>query len=133
MKLTQDTTQQNRLAVTIANGAAVSGDIYASSDGRVRAYGFRLLSVSVPSAWTAADIGFEVSADGSTWVKVYDETGVRIKITGVATAAAGIYTAPPKIALVGMWPYLRLVSLNTSTGANENQGADRALVVAIGG
>ena len=133
MKLTQETTAAQQLAITIANGAAVSGDIYGGSDGRIRANGFRLMSILVPSAWTAADIGFEVSADGSTWVKVYDEEGARIKITNVATAAAGVYAVPAKLGLVGMWPYLRLVSLNTSTGADANQGAARSLVVAIGG
>ncbi len=133
MRLTQDTTGQNRLTVTIANGAAASSDLYAGSDGRVRARGLRLLSVRTPSAWTAADIGFEVSADGSTWLKVYDEEGARIKITGIATSAAGVYTAPAKLAMVGMWPYVRLVSLNTSSGADVNQAAERTLIVAIGG
>lgn len=132
MELTQDTTARARLSVTIASGAAVSGDIYAGSPD-ARARGFRLLMLDLPSTWTAADIGFEYSLDGSTWKPCYDKAGTRIKITGVATAAARGQLAPAEIAAFGMLPHLRLVSLDTSTGANTNQGGARAIVVCTGG
>lgn len=132
MELTQDTTARARLTVTIANGAAVSGDMYASSPD-ARARGFRFLMLDLPSAWTAADIGFEYSLDGTTWKPCYDKTGTRIKITGVATAEARGQVAPAEITAYGMTLHLRLASLNTSTGANVNQGGARSVVVCIGG
>lgn len=119
----QSTDAYARKAVTIASGAAVSESIALT--------GINLLGVGVlvPNAWTAANIGFEVSEDGTTWIPVYDKEGARITITGIATAAVGLYIAPSEAWVMGAFPHMRCVSLNTSTGANINQGAARSLKV----
>ncbi len=110
-----------RQSATIANGAAVSTAIDVS---KLQLLG---IAVVVPAAWTAADIGFEVSSDGTTWIPLQDDTGARIKIAGVTTNASKAYIAPSGAWAVGAFPYARLVSLNTSTGANANQAAERLL------
>ncbi len=113
----------NAQTVTIASAAAVSSSI------DTREHGPRGLAVELPGAWTAANIAFEVSADDDTWIPVRDETGTRVAITGLQTAEAGAYIAPAEMWIVGSYAYLRLVSVNTSTGANLNQAAERTLKV----
>jgi hypothetical protein len=121
---------KDQLTVVIANGAAASGDIYGdNNDARRR--GFRGLSVETPSDWTPADIGFEVSRDNATWIEVTDKAGARVKITGITTNKAKLYDAPPEVWECSPYPYVRIVSLNTSGGANLNQGAARTLYVGL--
>lgn len=110
---------------TIANGAALTGAFDLQS---TKARGF---AVVVPGTWTAADIAFQVSEDDSTYYKVYDKTGARVKITGIATSEAAVYVAPAEAWAVGVWRYLKLESINTGTGAAENQGAERALTITL--
>jgi hypothetical protein len=117
--------QANTYSVTIASGAAVSSAVDAN------ALGPRGLAVLVPVAWTAADIALEVSDDDITYYPVYDEFGSRVKISNVATAEIRTYILPAAAWLVGAYMYLRLVSIDTSSGANTNQAAARALGVRI--
>ena len=104
--------------------------------------GFATALIRVPAAWTAADIGFEVAAtdpdasgegveqnrQDTGYVALVDKTGSRVKITTIATAASKWYEVPAQALMAG---FLRIASLHTGTGADENQGADRALVVAL--
>lgn len=110
------------VSVTIANAAATSGAI--EMNGR------RLAAVIGPTAWTAADISFEVQDTASNWRKVVDSAGALVKITGVATAASE-YMFAPEIAdrLVAHW--LRIVSSNTASEADVNQGAARTLLAVL--
>ncbi len=108
-----------KVNVSILNGAALS-----------QAFDLRDLVgdaglVGVPSAWTAAAIGFKVSdsIDG-TFSPLRDETGALVEVSGVQTAAAGWYKLPD--ALKGAF-YAKLWSENA--GADANQGADRAIVL----
>jgi hypothetical protein len=119
----QSTDAFSSISVTIENGAAVSDGVQLAKLSLIG------VAVLVPSAWTGADIGFEVSVDGSVWVPLYDDTGARVKISGVATNASRVYIAPAEVWAAGAFPYLRLVSLNTSTGANINQGGARSLML----
>lgn len=109
---------------TFLSGTSVSSSIdmsKLSADG---------LAIQIPSAWTAADIGFQGSDDDSTWVTLYDKSGTGVKITGIATAATGIYVAPGSVSGILQYKYLRLVSRNTSVFATAvNQGADRVVTV----
>lgn len=118
------------LTVTIANGAAVSTDLYASSMS-ARVQGFRALTIITPAAWTAADIGLQVSTDGSTWHTLRNSSGTIVKITGVATAAAGAYVSPDAWGLAGAVRYVRFISLDTADNTNENQGGARTLTVLV--
>jgi hypothetical protein len=116
--------KQRLISLTIANAAAVSEQF--SPDGA------RGLSVETGSAWTAANIGIEVSRDnGQTWIPVDKADGSRVVVSGIATAAAGLYIFPAEAMVVGVYPLARLVSLNTGTGANLNQGGTRTLVVGL--
>jgi hypothetical protein len=93
--------------------------------------------LNVGPAWTAANIGLEVSMDGGTsgtWTPVYDETGTRVMVTNVSATAGAVrrlYFLPTGSLACMRYRFLRLVSVNTSTGANVNQGGTRTLEVSI--
>lgn len=110
-----------RVEVTIASGAAVSS--------AVKLTGYRRLAVQTPAVWTTANIGFEVSEDGSTFVPLRDSTGAKLAITGVITNAAGVYVGPVDTLAAGPYPYVRLTSLDTVDASAENQAAARTLKV----
>lgn len=110
-----------RATVTIASGAAVSSSL--------KLTGYRGLAVQTPAVWTAANIGLEVSEDDSTFVPLYDEDGARVVISSVATGAAGLYLMPAEAWACGVYPYVRLASLDTADGSAENQAAARTLKV----
>jgi hypothetical protein len=81
----------------------------------------RGLAIEVPVGWTAANIGFEVSREGSLWSPLYDDSGARIQITGVSTTARRVYITPAGAWGIMRYRFVRLASLNTSTGAGVNQ------------
>ena len=115
------------VAVTISSGAATS-----------EAFPFqgqRVIGVVVPSAWTAGDVSFEIEYPSGTWVKVVDRAGALYKLTGVATSAAELHLTAgdanqADIIVVGTGDG-RVVSTNTSSEANVNQGADRSVAVIL--
>lgn len=121
MTLQNNTDAAFRAETTIAIGAAVSSGL--------KLTGYRGLAVQTPATWTAANIGFEVSEDGSTFVPLYDEDGARVVISGVVTNAAALYIAPAEVWAAGVYPYVRLASLDTADGSAENQAAARTLKV----
>lgn len=112
---------ENKETLSIAGTASVSGHFEVK--------GARGLTVQVPSAWTAADIGFSVSDDASTWIPAYDPYGKRCKITGVKTSSAGNYTIPPESWQIEPWRYARIDSLDAADETAENQAVTRSLVV----
>lgn len=59
----------------------------------------------MPSAWTAADVTFQVSADGATFVNLYDKTGTEASTK--ADASQGIQLGDFDLA---PWEYLKLRS-----------------------
>lgn len=112
--------------VTIASGQSVSSTIDA---GGLR---FKLVSVEVPAEWTAADIGFQVSRDGTTFAPLFydaDGTRARVKIAQVQTDGTGVYIAPAEAWALSVYPYFRLESLDASDESAEDQGAARTLYV----
>ncbi len=98
--------------LNIANGASLSGtsiDLTAKS----------LIGISMPAAWTAAGLSFEVSVDaGGTWQPLVDSTNLERTLTVVA---AKFITVDPTWFMGA--PLLRLRS-GTSAAA-VNQGASR--------
>ena len=75
------TYHQHTETVTIASAAAVSGSL--------PLHGYRIAAIVKPAIWTAADISFEIDASGSgTFVKVVDNAGALVKITGVSTTVS---------------------------------------------
>lgn len=127
--LRQNTDDESRVAVTIASGAAVSNAI------RVSKVGPRGIAAILAAAWTAADIGLEVTFDADSetaaWIPVEKPDGTRVRLTSVPTApSVNPYRPFPAEAwAVGAATFIRLVSLNTATGAAANQSAARSLTV----
>ena len=104
----------------IANNGSLSGAVDAG-DGRT------LIGLETPGAWTAAAISFDVSADGTTYVPLYDTTGAEVNIpsASIATNAARGFALDP-VSFVG-WRYVKVRSgLN---GATVNQGGARSVVL----
>ncbi|KKK95125.1 hypothetical protein LCGC14_2675950 [marine sediment metagenome] len=110
-------------SVTIASSAAVSGTF--------PLFGFRISAIITPGTWTDADISFELDPNGSgTFYKVEDNSGSLVRCTGVATSAAR-YILPPEAADAITGELAKIVSTNTASEADLNQGADRSLVVVL--
>ena len=106
--------------LTIANGANLSDEVDMS--------GYAMLVVHMPAAWTAASLGFQVSATtGGTFGKLYDDDGNLLQID--APAASGVYQAPDGVAGCG---FLKVWSQDGS-GNNTAQGAARSIVVTLKG
>lgn len=133
MILTQDTTVRSQLTVTIPNGGAFTGDIYAASP-ESRARGARIMDVALSgSVWTPSDLVFDVSLDGSQWLPARDNNGNLIRISGIDTGNPGSYSVPASIVTKGIYPHIRLRSVTAGGTTNVNQGGTRSVVVCIGG
>jgi hypothetical protein len=77
----------------------------------------------MPAAWTAANIGFQVSStfDG-TYLPLYDDAGNIVEIASPAVDQA--MRVPVEVLAA------RFVKIWSQTaGADTNQGAERALIV----
>lgn len=115
----------NTQLVSIASGQPYSGNIHTPSNQRAVGRG---LAIDTPAAWTAADIAFETSQDGTTWRLAYKpDSDELILITNIPDGTAITKVAPAEVWPLLAYPYLRLVSVNTSTGAPVNQGGKRDL------
>jgi hypothetical protein len=101
------TTQKQTL--TIANGQTTSDLCNAAT---ASAFGLVL-----PAAFTGTSITYTVSADGSTFQALYDNTGANQVTTAVTQGRS--YDLPAELTA---WPYFKLVS-------GSAEGAARSLVV----
>lgn len=112
------------IPVTIANGASASGAV----DFRPFVVG----GLITPAAWTAADIAFLVSTEeAGTYAQLRThDTDALVKVTGITTDAADPRRLPLELA---GWPWFKIQSVNTSTGAAENQGAARIITLVLKG
>lgn len=98
--------------VTIANGASLSSAIDLNEG--------RAALLIMPAAWTAADISFQVSADGVTFVDLFKTDGTEYTLT--VAASRGILL--PLSDFLG----IRHMKIRSGkTGAAVNQLANRAL------
>ena len=122
------------VTVTIAQNAAVSGELYAAETKQtIREVGFRGLTILKPQVWDDADIGFEASLTGGdgTWFPLYDEDNDRVRVINVPTNAARWIKCPADVFGIGTAPYVRLVSLNKANGADLNQTQNRIFTVLL--
>jgi len=83
------------------------------------------------SSWTAADIGVEVSPDRSTWVLLTTISGANLRLTSLPTGAAFARSFSTNAIDVMSFPWFRLISLNTGSAADVNQGAARNLWITL--
>jgi hypothetical protein len=104
-----------RTTVVISNGASLSEALACS--------GYRLASIQMPAAWTAAVLTFQVSYDRSTYGNLYDDAGSEYQVTVDVSRS------------VALDPFLfsgaTHVKLRSGTAAAAvAQGAERTLTVA---
>ncbi len=101
--------------LTILNGTALSNAV------DFREYAFAVLHM--PAAWTAADIGFQVSsAPDGTYLPLYDHLGVLVEI--ISPAANQVHAIPVDVLASR---FFRVWS--QSAAADVNQLAERALII----
>jgi hypothetical protein len=101
--------------VTIANGASLSGAV--DIGGR------KLVAIDMPSAWTAAALTFQASADGVTYDDMYDGATERS-----LTVAASRYM----MLNIGDWVGARYLKIRSGTsGTPVNQGGARTITLMV--
>jgi hypothetical protein len=99
-------------AVAIANGASLSD--------AVNLAGFRAVGIQMPSAWTAANLTFQASFDGTTYVDLYDDAGN--EQTATAAASRFMFLTPAE------WAGIRYLKIRSgTTSVPVNQGAARTI------
>ena len=96
------------VTVTIASGETTSEAVDLGNK--------RLTGIFMPPAWTAADITFEVSADGQNFVPLNDTDGTLLTISAPAAANAYMLTAAALALFLGV-RWLQVVSTNAQGGA----------------
>lgn len=119
-----------RQRVTIAGGQNLSDVI--NIDGIYP----RGLGVAITQDnWTAANIAISVcedpDADTPLWIPLKTDEGPVAVATGIATDGPGLYPMGSSAWLLGAFPYMRLESVDTATGAALNQVNTQSLIVAL--
>lgn len=101
-----------RVAVTILNGGTVSSAADCGPENQF--YG-----VEMPGTWTAGNITFQVSNDGTNYMALVDDGGTAVTLTSPAANQTVLFRSTIVEALA-QFRFIKLVSQNA-------QGADRAL------
>jgi hypothetical protein len=101
---------------TIANGASLSGAVDLG--------GATMVAIQMPANWTAANLTFQLSADGVTYAELQDELGN----TFTVTAAASLAIASAALAATFLGARYLKVRSGTS-GVPINQGAARDIKI----
>lgn len=100
----------------IANGASLSSSINLTAS--------RLVVITMPAAWTAANLTFQISYDCTNYADLYDATGTEYTVTAAASRAILITAAD----FIGIQCFkIR----SGTTGVPVNQAADRTLNLVI--
>jgi len=104
------------VTTTIASGQSLSA--------AVNLGGLRMFGMIMPTAWTAAGLTFQMSADGTNWYNMYDANGNEL----TASAAASRYVAfePANFAPV---EWLKVRSGTSGTPVSQGQDSTLALVL----
>lgn len=98
----------------IPNGDSLSGAVDLGSGILTR--------IEMPAAWTAAGLTFQVSADNSTWLDLYDDAGSEVSVTADASQAMRVDFAD--------WIGVRYLKVRSGTSDTAvNQGAERVLTI----
>ena len=101
------------VTANIANGAALSQAL--NLCGQVA------VGIVMPAAWTTADLSFQTSHDGVTFVPLWGANGSQVQ----AKAAVSIQIALNPADMAGV----RYLKIQSGVAAAVNQGAARALTV----
>jgi hypothetical protein len=87
--------------------------------------GHAVVGIMMPAAWTAANLGYEVSLDNVTYYTCYDAGGNFQKTVVEASAFIAIPLSQSIFS-----PYLRIKSVDDSNVA-VTQGADRTVLLVL--
>lgn len=117
-----------KTTATIANGSSLSGEIdlnhIRSAAEGAGGDGVHLAAIQMPSAWTAANITFQGSVDGSIYYDLYDQYGTEVLVTAAASRVI--------LLDLSMFAGINFVKLRSgTTGTAVNQAADRAIVLGL--
>lgn len=105
-------------AVSIAAGEALSDIVNMRG-------AYRFAGLIMPPQWTAADITFRGSFDGTTFYDVFDNTNAEYKLPNSSIVAGRLYKFP--ITDLAMFPVLQLRS--GVAGAQVNQAQKRDFLI----
>jgi hypothetical protein len=105
---------RNTPTVTIATGASLSSAAFLG-DGRLE-------GVQMPASWTAANLTFQGSLDGSTFQDIYDDAGNEVVVAAAAARLLSINDFKG-----ALWIKVR----SGTSGAPVNQAAARVLTLLI--
>jgi hypothetical protein len=100
---------------TIASGGSLS-DVVRCPGGKAWA------AIQMPASWTAANLTFQVSLNGTTFYDLYDDLGIEVTVTAGATRTIRL--------VAGDWwaaPWMKIRS--GTTGTPVAQGAERLLTL----
>ena len=101
-----------RTPVLILNGASLSA--------AVKVLGGLPAIIEMPAAWDAANLTFQTSGDGATFMNLYDENGTEVTVT--ADASRRIRLEPSQ------WAAIAEIKVRSGpSAAAVNQTADRTL------
>lgn len=106
-----ENTTTTTAVITIANSTTISA--------AVSLIGVSILGIVTPAALTGTAITFQVSADGSTYVPLYDSTNTQVSVT--VAASRGYYLDP---AIFAAWRYAKVVS-------GSAEAADRTFTLLV--
>jgi hypothetical protein len=104
---------------TIANGTSLSPAVGIQDK--------RIAAIITPAAWTAANLTFQGSHDGTLFNDIFDEAGAELSVT--ATAAKYIGIDASAMELSGM-AFIKVRSGTTGTPVNQGAARDIILVLA---
>lgn len=82
LKTAEQTAAPGILAGDIPSGSSTGASVNAS--------GLSVVRLVIGASWTAADLSFETSTDGVTWMPLYDAYGSLIKYTVAASRAVNV-------------------------------------------
>lgn len=88
---------------------------------------FRILGILMPASWTAADLTFQGSADGTTYGDLYDDVGNEVGVDAAASRLISLTGA--KFDALQACSFVKVRS--GPTGAGVAQGGDRSLVLLL--
>jgi hypothetical protein len=101
---------------TIASGASLSG--YVEIDEA------KHIGIVMPAEWTAADLTFQVSHNGSTWYDLYNDSGTEVTIVADSGRSISLDVAALSLA---PWQHLKIRSGTSSVPVTQT--AARTLYV----
>lgn len=107
------------MTATIVNGESLSD--------AVRIEGLAMISLQMPSAWTAAGLTFQGSGDGVTFGDVYDDAGAEVAVIAANVAVSRVIVDATVLEKLAGLAWIKVRS--GTSGVPVAQGGDRSIVV----